>query len=393
LRQSTKKWIERKEIVTVDIGCKVIIDLNVTTFYGKKKKSEDIKDFDVLMINKTVNDDLWKNLIGAKISETRDFSVAYPLDFREKAFGGKTVDYRVHIKKIFVAAEHELNDDFAKDAGYESFEALKKSAIDTDTNYCERLSRDIMRRDLLDKISDMYDFPVPEKMLKFETKEIIRQIREEAQKLNKEFTPYIESECVKIAEKRVRLGFVVAKIAKKEGVTVSKNEISHAISIIARMHPGNEKTIWNAYSRPENLPVIIGPILESKVIDVLISRIKVSEEVKCSFDELVAIDEEPFDFFKDDALPEMSKEPEALGDKSEEEKKDVTCSSDEPVAVDEKSVDSVENDVPPETPKEPEALSNDSEENSGENASKKEKSKEKKTVKSRKKKSEKQIVE
>jgi ElaB/YqjD/DUF883 family membrane-anchored ribosome-binding protein len=214
------------------------------------------------------------------------------------------VDYRVQVKKIFARSEHDLDDELAKAMGCENFELLKENIIKADTEQCDRISRDIMRRYLLDKISDLYNFPVPINMLNFETKEVARQIRKEAEKLGKEFTSEIEEECTKIAEKRVRLGFIIAEIAKREGINVTRNEIFQSINAIARLYPGHEKAIWKEYSRKEALPVIVGPILENKVVEVLLGRIKVSEEVMCSYDELIAIDEEPFDFFKDDTPTE-----------------------------------------------------------------------------------------
>ncbi|MDR1333707.1 MAG: trigger factor [Holosporaceae bacterium] len=306
MRKVTKKWSKSDEETTVEVGCKVIVDLNITVMASKKKKSEDVKDFSIIVGDENVNEEIWKHLLSAKVSDVREFSIKYPSDFKNRAFADKTINYKVYIKKIFIPDEHQMDDELAKDLGYENLEDVKKTIIEADSKYCENMSKDIMRRELLDKLSDIYDFPIPENMLNVETKEVVRQIKEEAKKLNKEFTPYIEDECTKIARKRVTLGFVVAEIAKKENISVSKNEIAQAINSIAKMYPGNEKVIWNAYSRREALPVVIGPILEGKIVDFLLDRIKISEEVKCSLTELIAIDEEPFDFFKDEALPKPS---------------------------------------------------------------------------------------
>jgi trigger factor len=324
LREAAVKWIEDEKTDTVKDGCKVIMDLHISTSRGKKKINEEIKDVDLIVGDKGVNTEILEHLLDAKVSDIREFSISYPSDFKEKDFAGKTVEYRAHIKKIFAPSKFELDDDFAKEAGHDSLEDFKKMFVDAGAIGCERMSKDIMRRDLLDKISEMYDFPVPQNMLQIEIKEVTRQIRDEAKKMNKEFTPYIESECAKIAEKRVRLGFVIAEIAKREKINVSKNEVAQAISSVAKMYPGNEKAVWKMYSRSEALPIVVGPILEGKVVDFLLDKIKVSEEIKCSVAELVMIDEEPFDFFKDEVLPETPKELETVNEESkesEEEKK------------------------------------------------------------------------
>jgi trigger factor len=235
----------------------------------------------------------------------------------------------------------------AKDHGFETLEEMKQCVIDADIKYFANMSKDIMRRDLLDKLSDMYDFPIPENMLNVETNEVVRQIGEEAKKLNKEFTEHIKKECVKIAEKRVRLGFVVAEIAKEENISVTRNEIAQSIEAIARMYPGNEKAIWNAYSRKEALPVVVGPILESKVVDFLLDKIKVSEEVNCTVMELIAIDEEPFDFFKDDTLLEAPSE--ALSEATQEATPEIAAET--PPKEEEKVSEDVVKEKPKKTKK------------------------------------------
>ncbi|MDR2781193.1 MAG: trigger factor [Holosporaceae bacterium] len=297
LRKIAKKWIEGEETDEVKDGCKVVIDL-ITAKLNKKKKSKEIKDVEIV-VKETIDEyelsqatfQISKSLIGAKVSDVRIFNMTG---------SPNSVECKACVKKIFNPSEHQLDDDFAKDIGFKTLEEVKEVVKSNNAKRCEGIAKGIMRRDLLDKISDMYDFPIPEGLIQVETKEVIRQISEEARKIGKKFTPQIEEECSKIAEKRVRLGFVIAEIAKKENIIVSSPEITEAIRSIANMYPGKEETIWDTYTRREALPVVIGPILEKKVVDFLLEKIKISEEVACSYEKLIEIDEEPFDFFKDD---------------------------------------------------------------------------------------------
>jgi trigger factor len=106
----------------------------------------------------------------------------------------------------------------------------------------------------------------------------------------------------KLAARRVQVGFVIAEIAKKEGVKATNDEIIEAISNIARLYPGQEKSIFDMYTRGENIKIVVGPILESKVVTRLLNIVKLKEQ-KCTVPELIAIDEEPFDFLVDDDVP------------------------------------------------------------------------------------------
>jgi trigger factor len=144
----------------------------------------------------------------------------------------------------------------------------------------------------------MYDFDVPQNMVDMENADILKQITEEGKRLNKEITPKIKEECRKISESRVRSSFVIAAIAKRDKIRVTKDEISRAIKHIATMYPGNERAILEMYRRPDMLNTLVGPILEKKVLDTIAKTIKIKEK-KCSIKDLIARDEETFDFFKD----------------------------------------------------------------------------------------------
>lgn len=300
IRKSAENWKEDTKAKKVSEGQKVMIDLNMLSKI-KKHKNEKIEDLEIIIGDETLVDDFWKHLVGAKIGDTVEFDINYPEDFSDHALAGKKIHYSAVIKKIFKAEEFKMDDEFAKSIGYEDLEKAKTWAKSRAVARYEYISKDIMKRDLLDKITEMYDFEVPSNMIDAEEKEVVKQIKLEAARLNKEFTPEIEKECREIAIKRVRLGFVIAEIAKKEKIRVSRNEVVQAIRSIAMMYPGQEKSIFDMYyNRPEAASAIIGPVLENKVVDYLLGEIS-KKEKKCSIEELIAIDEEPFDFFKDDA--------------------------------------------------------------------------------------------
>lgn len=300
IRKSAENWKEDTKAKKVSEGQKVMIDLNMLSKI-KKHKNEKIEDLEIIIGDETLVDDFWKHLVGAKIGDTVEFDINYPENFSDHALAGKKIHYSAVIKKIFKAEEFKMDDEFAKSIGYEDLEKAKTWAKSRAVARYEYISKDIMKRDLLDKITEMYDFEVPSNMIDAEEKEVVKQIKLEAARLNKEFTPEIEKECREIAIKRVRLGFVIAEIAKKEKIRVSRNEVVQAIRSIAMMYPGQEKSIFDMYyNRPEAASAIIGPVLENKVVDYLLGEIS-KKEKKCSIEELIAIDEEPFDFFKDDA--------------------------------------------------------------------------------------------
>ncbi len=297
IRKARKNWVVDKSAKVVKEGQHISIDLNLLTSI-KKYTGGNTTDLEITIGDETLIDDFWKHLIGAKIGETREFDIQYPKNFGNKNFAGKKLHYSATVKKILKSEEFKLDDVFAKAIGYEDLEKAKTWAKSHLISKYEHIAHDIMKRDLLEKISEIYDFSVPSNMVSIEKAEVEKQIKAEAPKYNKEFTPEIEKECEKLAIKRVRLGFIIAEIAKKEKINVSRNEVTQAIKNIAMMYPGQEKMIYDIYRRPEALNAVVGPLLESKVVDFILDKLTPTEN-KCSVAELIAIDEEPFDFFKD----------------------------------------------------------------------------------------------
>jgi trigger factor len=266
----------------------------------KNNKDGIANNLDIVIGDRNVMEDFWKPLIDKKVGDVVEFVVNYPKGLKDKNLAGKKIEYSATIKKISRSAEYELNDEFAKSLGYEDFKKLHAWAEARAKAHYEQLSKSVMKRDLLEKMSEMYTFEVPDNMFNVEYKEVHRQLTAEANKLGKKMSERAEEECKKIAESRVRLGFVVAEVSRENKITVSKEEIAAEIRNIAAMYPGHEKAIWDMYSRGAALNAIIGPVLERKVVDYLFGIIKIKEK-KCSAKELVDLDEETFDFFKESA--------------------------------------------------------------------------------------------
>ncbi|MDR3179599.1 MAG: trigger factor [Holosporaceae bacterium] len=298
LRGYYKKWIDEPLDASVEMGHKVFMDLAIKTKL-KKHINELTNDINFIIGDAELIEDFWKPLVGAKVGDTKEFTVNYPANLSDKVLAGKIVEYSAYVKKVQKAVDYELDDEFAKSIGHDDMEKALEWAKQRASSRYDYMSKDIMKRDLLEKISEVFSFEVPIGMLNLEYSEVVRQITEEAKKIHKEMTPEILKECKKIAEQRVRIGFVVAEVAKKEKITATKNEITKAIRSIAMMYPGQEKAIWNMYSRGEAVGAVVGPILETKVVAFLFEKIKIREE-ECSVEKLIELDEEPFDFFKDE---------------------------------------------------------------------------------------------
>lgn len=310
IRKNHKNWVEESAKAKAKDGNKVSVDL-LAKMKLKNNKNGIANNLDIVIGDRNVMEDFWKPLIDKKVGDVVDFVVNYPKGLKDKNLAGKKIEYSATIKKISKAAEYELDDEFAKSLGYEDFKKLHAWADARAKAHYEQLSKSVLKRDLLEKMSELYNFEIPDNMFDVEYKEVHRQLTAEANKLGQTMSKQAEEECKKIAASRVRLGFVVAEVSREQKISVSKEEIAAEIRNIAAMYPGHEKAIWDMYSRGAALNAIVGPVLERKVIDYLFSVIKTKEK-KCSAKELVDLDEETFDFFKESAESSKGKSKKAV---------------------------------------------------------------------------------
>jgi trigger factor len=130
-----------------------------------------------------------------------------------------------------------------------------------------------------------YSFALPEKLVEAEFNSIWAALTNEMQKAGKSFADEdtteekARDEYKKISERRVRLGLVLGTIGEKEGVQIADQELQQALISRARQFPGQEKQVFDYYRKNSGaLMELRGPLFEQKVVDVIVSKAKVSEK-------------------------------------------------------------------------------------------------------------------
>jgi len=234
-----------------------------------------------------------EQLVGAKAKEERQLTVTFPEDYPEKTLAGKEATFDVTVQEVAKPVDTEINDAFATNLGLESLDALKDAMRDRLREDYARFSRMHMKRDLLDKLDEMHDFPLPEGMVEAEFNAIWQQLVQELAQEGK--TPEeadkpedeLREEYRKIAERRVRLGLVLSEIGTKAEIQVAQDEINRAVMEQARSFPGQEQQVVQFYQQnPAALQQLRAPIFEDKVVDYISEKATV-EDVPVSKDELM----------------------------------------------------------------------------------------------------------
>ena len=150
-----------------------------------------------------------------------------------------------------------------------------------------------MKRQLLDGLDGLYSFELPEGLVSQEFDAIWTQVMREQQASGRSFADENTTEEAaradyrKIAERRVRLGLLLAEVGTKADVKVTDEEMTQALIARARSFPGQEKQVWDFYRNNQRaLAELRAPIYEEKVVDHIIGLVKV-EDRKVSKDELL----------------------------------------------------------------------------------------------------------
>jgi trigger factor len=238
-------------------------------------------------------------LVGAKPGETRMVKVNFPDNYGVANLAGQPAEFEVTVKEVREPKAAVADEAFAERVGFESLEALRNALkVQLDQQH-QGQSRFRLKRRLLDRLDAGHDFTLPAKMVEAEFGAIWRQVDADRQNgaLAPEDAAKPEAELAKeyreIAERRVRLGLVLAEIGRRAGVTVTDQELGAAIMNEARAYPGREKEVVEFYRRDPNAAAQLrAPLFEEKVCDWIFNAAKVENET-VSREELYEGEDEP----------------------------------------------------------------------------------------------------
>ncbi len=240
-----------------------------------------------------------EQLKGAKAGAVVTVKVSFPDDYPVETLKGKPAEFEVTVKEVRAPAESTADDAFAERLGLPSLQALKDAVKSQISQQMQSASRFKAKRALLDVLDEKHDFALPPRMVAGEFDAIWEQVQadrqggELADEDKDKSEDELKAEYRKIAERRVRLGLVLAEIGRVHDVGISDTELSAAINAEARRYPGQEREVFDAYrQRPDLQASLRAPLYEEKVVDLILSKAKVTDK-PVSRDELFAEDEMP----------------------------------------------------------------------------------------------------
>jgi len=233
-----------------------------------------------------------QQVIGISAAESRSINVTFPAAYSNEKLAGKAAEFDVTAKSIEAPGKVTIDDDFAKSLGMESLAALKDAVKNRVAREHATASRQRVKRQLLDQLDAMHKFEAPPTLVENEFaqvwKTVLSDLEAHGRTLADEGTTEeaATAEYRGIAERRVRLGLVLAEIGDRNNIKVPDDDLAKAMMERAREFPGQEQQVWQFYrDNPQALASLRAPIFEDKVIDFLLELADVTEK-KVSREEL-----------------------------------------------------------------------------------------------------------
>jgi len=264
-------------------------------------------------------------LIGAKAGEDRTVNVTFPEGYGGPELAGKDATFAVKVKEVRERQPVTIDDSLAAEVGLENLAELKQEVRDRIARDYSMVTRQRLKRQLLDKLAEAYSFPVPPGMVEIEFNNIWQQHQAEkafearqaaageasettaqaAPEASAEAAPEVpaapaepseddeklKEEYQTLAERRVRLGLLLAEVGRNANITVSQDELNQALIREAQRFPGSERQVLDYYRKnPEAAGNLRAPIFEEKVVDYIVELAKPAER-KVTPQQLLAMTE------------------------------------------------------------------------------------------------------
>ncbi|MBB4284775.1 trigger factor [Roseospira goensis] len=264
-------------------------DIVVIDFVGKKAGEPfpggAAEDYSLELGSNTFIPGFEDAMIGVTVGEEKEVALTFPEDYGAEDLAGQPVTFDVTVKELRQPSDVAIDDDFAQSFGRDTLDELKQAIRDQIAQEYQKASREKTKRRLLDKLAEKFTHPVPEGLVDVEFEGIWKQLMEakERDQLEEDDKAKSEDELRAeyraIAERRVRLGLLLARVGETNNVQVTQDDMNTALAEQVRAFPGQEQAVLNYYRQnPDAMEELRPPIFENKVVDYILELAQVTEK-------------------------------------------------------------------------------------------------------------------
>ncbi len=228
-----------------------------------------------------------EQLEGVRPGETKTLNVTFPETYGKADLAGKPATFEVTVKQVSTQVIPAIDDELAKKVGADSpGGGARNRRLAASRQEYDSVSRMRLKKDLLDALTKLATFPVPVSIATQEFDQIWQQLEQarkagttdEEDKDKDEDT--LRAEYQAIAERRVRLGLLLAEIGRVNNIVVSEQELDRALYQRAMQYQGQEQQMYEFFRKyPQLTNSVRGPLLEDKVVDFVLELAKVTDTI------------------------------------------------------------------------------------------------------------------
>ncbi|MFN5996335.1 MAG: trigger factor [Paracoccaceae bacterium] len=281
LAGSAKNFDDRKKGAKAKSGDQIVIDFKGSVD-GELFEGGSAEDYPLELGSGSFIPGFEDQLTGAKVGDEVTVNVSFPESYGAKHLAGKAAVFACTVKALKEPKPAEIDDELAKKFGADDLAALKSQIAERLEAEYKGAARAVMKRSLLDQLDGMVKFDLPANLVEAEANQIAHQLwHEEHPEEHGHNHGAIETtdEHKKLAERRVRLGLLLAEIGRKAEVTVTDAEMTQAVLAAARQYPGQERQFFEFVQKNQQMQQQLrAPVFEDKVVDHLVGLAKVTEK-------------------------------------------------------------------------------------------------------------------
>jgi len=281
LAESAQDFKDRRKGSKAKDGDQVVVDF-VGKVDGEPFEGGAAEDYPLTLGSGSFIPGFEEQLVGVKAGEEKAVTVTFPEEYQAEHLAGKEAVFDCTVKAVKEPVAAEIDDELAQKYGAEDLAGLKQQIGERLEQEYAGAARAILKRNVLDALDEKVSFELPPTMVETEAKQIAHQLwHEENPEHEGHDHPDIEptEEHMKLAERRVRLGLLLAELGQKAEVEVTDAEMTQAVMNQARQYPGQEREFFEfVQNNPQMRQQMRAPIFEDKVIDYVVELAEVSDK-------------------------------------------------------------------------------------------------------------------
>ncbi len=218
-------------------------------------------------------------IVGMKVGEKKEVEGSFPDNHHLQTLRGKTTKFEVTLEELKKKVLPEVDDEFAKDCEHESLDAMKKALTEQVEERLKQQNKEEVARALVARLCEKNPIPVPPSLVKQQAQMTRRELAMIAQMTGQSLDdPQMQQRLQMDAEVKVRAGLLMAEIAKEKEIKVTDEDLEKGYEELAAQSGKNVAKIKAEYREKQKRDMLVGMILEDKVLDLMEGAAKIEEE-------------------------------------------------------------------------------------------------------------------